>query len=377
MGLFAVALLAIVVIAGAGLGTMLRRGAAPSPTGGEPAAYTPPRSLKQALLGLYLSIREADVEQPVDAADARLVTFTVSPGETAATIGPRLEKAGLIRDAGLFAALVSYRGVDASLEAGDYELSRSMSMERIVSELQHGHARSLLVTIPEGWRMEQVAARLAAAGLGKEEEFLALMRRHDYPYAWLQDRPSAAPAGLEGFLFPDTYRVPLAARPQAVIDLMLANFERKVTPELRQALTGQGLSFYEAMVLASIVEREAVVPEERPTIAAVFLARLRQGMYLQADPTVSYAKGFDPASQRWWTPMLVEDSQSIQSPYNTFLHPGLTPGPICSPGLAAIEAVARPAATDYLFFVSRGDGSHAFAVTFEEHLDNLRKYQPQ
>lgn len=223
--------------------------------------------------------------------------------------------------------------------------------------------------------MEQIAAKLSAAGLGSADEYLTLMRKSDYPYAWLKNRSADAPEGLEGFLFPDTYEFPVDATPAAIVDAMLRDFDSRVTPDLRRALAAHGLSFYEAMILASIVEREAVVPTERPTIAGVFLQRMDKGMYLQADPTVSYAKGFDATANRWWTPMLEEDSKEIDSPYNTFLYPGLTPGPICSPGLSSIEAVARPTATRYLYFVSKGDGSHAFAETFEEHLENMRKYQ--
>jgi len=369
------AVVAIVAIAGAGMRWVFRSGTTPTEQGVPSGQAQVPRSLIQTLLGLYLSLRQSEIEQPVDPLDKRVVNFTVAPGETASTIGPRLEQMGLIRDAGLFRQLVRYRGVDSALEAGDYQLSRSMSMDQIVGELQHGRRRSIVVTIPEGWRLEQVAARLAEAGLGREEEFLSLMRKHDYPYPWLQERPKDAPAGLEGFLFPDTYEFPLDAKPADVIDLLLKNFERRVSPELQRALVSHGLTFYQAIVLASIVEREAVVAQERPIIAAIFLARMERGMYLQADPTVSYAKGYDPDSKRWWMPMLEGEAKTIDSPYNTFLHAGLPPGPICSPGLASIEAVAYPAKTRYLYFVSKGDGSHAFAETFEEHLANVRKYQ--
>ncbi len=375
-----VAMAAVLAIAGAGMRMMLGHDTAQPAAQPQtaPVGPNPPkggRSLRQTLLGIYLSLRQGEIEQAANPADERVVSFTVAPGETASTIGPRLEQAGLIRDGELFRLLVRYRGVDSGLEAGDYQLSPSMTLDRIVTELQHGGIRSITVMIPEGWRMEQIAAKLAEAGLGKEEEFLALMRKNDYPYSWLQDRPEEAPEGLEGFLFPDTYQFRQDAKPEYVIDTMLTNFDRRVTPELRAALAGHGLSFYQAIVLASIVEREAVVAQERPLIAAVFYGRLQQGMYLQADPTVSYAKGFDPDKNTWWAPMYEGEGESVESAYNTFLHPGLTPGPICNPGLASIEAVAYPATTKYLYFVSRGDGSHAFAETFEEHLENVRKYQ--
>ncbi|HOG46444.1 MAG TPA: endolytic transglycosylase MltG [Anaerolineae bacterium] len=381
LALFVIAVVAIVGIFGAGMRAMLQRSASAGPAG-TAETETPevagraqaPKSLTNTLLGIYLSFRQADIEQPVNPEDTTKVAFSIQPGETASMIGPRLEQMGLIRDAGLFNLVVRYRGVDNALEVGDYQLSPSMTLDQIVTELQHGRSKGVLVTIPEGWRMEQVAAKLEEAGLGKSEDYLALMRKNDYPYDWFQERPQGAPDGLEGFLFPDTYEFPADATPAAVIDTMLRNFDRKVTPGLRRSMASHGLSFYQAMVLASIVEREAVVATERPTIAAVFMARLDRGMYLQADPTVSYAKGFDPQTKRWWRPMLEGESQSVDSPYNTFLHGGLTPGPICSPGLSSVEGVAQPDSTPYLYFVAKGDGSHVFAETFEEHLANVRKY---
>ncbi|MCL6429541.1 MAG: endolytic transglycosylase MltG [Anaerolineae bacterium] len=376
VALFLVAVAAVIGIAGAGLWTVLGHKPAASTTPTPEAAGQPEgSSFTRLLLSLYLALHQSDIKHPVDPGSEERVRFDVAPGDTAATIGPRLEAEGLIRNGSVFAALARYRGVDHALQVGEYELSPGMTMEEVLTELQHGRVRAVTVTIPEGWRMEQVAERLAEAGLGSKDEFLALMRRNDYPYSWLQDRPDDAPPGVEGFLFPDTYQFPTDATPVAIVDLMLRNFDRRVTPEIRRKLTTQGMSIYEAVTLAAIVEREAVVPEERALIAGVFLSRLDHGMFLQADPTVSYAKGFDAASNRWWTPMLAEDAKEIDSPYNTFLYPGLPPGPICSPGLASIEAVADPARTNYLYFVSKGDGSHAFAETFEEHLLNMARYQ--
>lgn len=382
VSLFVVAVLAIVGIFGAGVRTMLQRGSTPRVSAGPAPTQTPgvvgrpeaPRSLTNTLLGVYLYFRRAEIEQPVDPESEQQVSFEIKPGETAATIGPRLEQLGLIHDATLFGWVVRYRGVDNALEVGEYQLSPSMTLDEIITELQHGRARGVLVTIPEGWRMEQVAARLEEAGLGKAEEYLALMGRHDYPYSWLEERPAGAPDGLEGFLFPDTYQFPADAEPAAVVDIMLRNFDRKVTPELRKAMESHGLTFYEALALASIVEREAVVANERPTIAGVFLTRLDRGMFLQADPTVSYAKGYDPQAKRWWMPMFEGESNTVDSPYNTFKYGGVTPGPICSPGLSAIQAVAYPDSTPYLYFVSKGDGSHVFAESFDEHLANVQLY---
>jgi UPF0755 protein len=153
-----------------------------------------------------------------------------------------------------------------------------------------------------------------------------------------------------------------------------------VTPEMLALAEARGYSFYEIVTLASIVERESVIPEERAIIASVYANRLdvqffeQAAGYLAADPTVQYAKGYDEATDSWWAPMSLTDSQEVESPYNTFKYQGLPPGPICSPGLAAIEATLYPADTDYLYFFSKGDGSHAFASTLEEHLENQAKY---
>jgi len=330
------------------------------------------KSLEQTGLALYLRFRQNEITESASN-DPTVVNFRIEPGETAATIGPRLQNLGLIRDGQLFRLLVRYLGVDDKLEAGDYKLRRNMSLEEIVTVLQHGVTRARKVTIPEGWRMEQAAQLLAREGLVDEGQFLELARAAKFDYAFLNDRPAGR--SLEGYLFPDTYQVDEGTDTRGVIELLLRSFDRRVTPAMRQRAAEIKMTLYEVVTLASIVEREAVVEEERNIIASVYHNRLAKGMYLQADPTVQYAKGFNPQTGRWWNPMLLEEAQAVTSPYNTFLHAGLPPGPICSPGVASIRAVLYPADTKYLFFHSKGDGSHAFAETYEEHLANMQKYQ--
>jgi UPF0755 protein len=196
----------------------------------------------------------------------------------------------------------------------------------------------------------------------------------DHPL--LADRPAGA--SLEGYLFPDTYRLPAQATPEDLLTRMLDNMQGRLPIGWEGMGSAQGLTFYELLTVASIVEREAVVPEERPTIASVYLNRLQEGMYLQADPTVQYAMGYQPETGQWWkTPVTLEEYENVNSPYNTYLYPGLPPGPICSPGADSILAVLQPAQTPYLFFVARGDGSHVFAETLEEHERNIQLYQGQ
>ncbi len=330
-------------------------------------------SLERTVLGVYLNYRREEIDMPAST-DSAPVPFTIQPGENGATVAVRLERLGIIRDAELFRLVLRYWEVDAQIEAGDYVLRRDMSLSEVVSQLQHGRLRAKTVTIPEGLRAEEMAYLLASEGLVDQEEFIQLVRDDAFHYDFLRDRPADAPKTLEGFLFPDTYQFAVNISTTAVIDAMLQNFDQRITIEMRQQALDAGLDLFQALTLASIVEREAIVPEERPIIASVYLNRLRRGMYLEADPTVQYAKGYDPATERWWPSLSLEELRAVDSPFNTFIHPGLPPGPICSPGLSSIEAVLNHADTDYLFFHAKGDGSHAFAETFEEHLENQQKY---
>jgi len=330
-------------------------------------------SMEKTLVGIYLNFRSNEINTPPSADDTPL-EFSIRAGENGATVAARLERLGVVSDAELFRLLLRYWGVDAQIEAGDYVLRKDMTMSQVARELQHGRLRATTVTIREGLRAEEVAQLLAAEGLVDQEEFILLVRDDAFHYDFLRDRPADAPRTLEGFLFPDTYQFPVNITTTSVIDVMLQNFDRRVTIEMRQQALDNGLDLFQALTLASIVEREAVVPEERPIIASVYLNRLRLGMYLEADPTVQYAKGYDSESGRWWPSLSLEELREVESPFNTFTHPGLPPGPICSPGLASIEAVLNPAQTDYLFFHATGDGSHAFAETFEEHLENQSRY---
>ncbi len=334
-------------------------------------------SLQKTLLGIYLNFRQNDLDTPASD-DPTVVLFTINPGETAATIAPRLQRERLITDAQLFLWSVRYRGVDVHLEAGDYELRPNMTMEEIVDTFQHGRLAEVWVTIPEGRRVEEIAALLEEQGSVDAEVFMALADAGGFAYDFLFDRPQDAPSSLEGFLFPETYRIPVDYDATQLIDLMLATFGERFSSQMRQMAADKGMTIYEVVTLASIVEREAVIVEERPIIASVYLNRLEQGMYLQSDPTVQYALGYQEETGQWWKiPMSLEEDTQFDSPYNTYMYPGLPPGPICCPGLGSLRAVLEPAQTTYLFFFSRFDGSHAFAETYEEHLRNQELYRGQ
>lgn len=343
-------------------------------------------NLEDSLIGLYLR-----VQQPALAAAAgtgtQPVPFTIELGETATSVAERLQQMGLISDAGLFRLYMRYNGIDQRIEAGDFELAYSMTMPEVAQALQNALVREVTVSIPEGWRAEQVAELLQAEGIMDAESFMAAVRLGDPvalglgSYDFLRDRP--AQASLEGFLFPDTYRIPARAKPTDLLGAMLDNFQEKMPLDLRAAAASSGLSLAEAVTLASIVEREAVQADERPLIASVYRNRLSGfcdadvgGRYLQADPTVQYARG--RAGDWWWKPQSVEEYQFVEDPYNTYLYPGLPPGPIASPGLSALEAAVLPADTQYCFFVATGeDGRHVFARTYAEHQANVAIYGGQ
>lgn len=330
-------------------------------------------------LALYLELNRGGLEE--SAGPDRPVTFVVEPGTPARVIARNLEEAGLINDARLFEAYVRVNGLAEKLEAGTFVLSPAMTPVEIAAALQEARAPGLRLTIPEGWRLEEVAAFLDAQTPLSGQEYLILTADaalHARRYAFL----AAAPAGatLEGYLFPDTYELsaenPMAA---ALVQNQLDRFAERVVPVYQAAVAADATTFslHEVLTLASIVEREAVVPEERPVIAGVFRNRLDRGMKLEADPTVQYALGYQPDSSRWWkTPLAAGDTVNTLSHYNTYLYPGLPPGPIASPGLSSIEAVLYPAQHDFLYFVALPDGSgrHAFARTFDEHLENVQRY---
>ncbi|WP_322798122.1 endolytic transglycosylase MltG [Thermoflexus sp.] len=329
-------------------------------------------------LGLYLFLRRGDLERPAGT-DATPVTFTIHPGQSVMEVAQALEEAGLIRDAFLFRAYVRYHGLDREIEAGEYTLNKTMTIPQIVEALRSGRQAEWTVRVREGLRLEEVAEAIAAQTHLSAQAILEAARdglrwRRDFPF--LADLPPGAT--LEGYLFPDTYRLARDATAEAMIRRMLENFGRKVTSEKIAAARARGLSLHQVITLASIVEREAVLPEERPLIASVYLNRLTAGMKLDADPTVQYALGYQPDQKTWWkSPLMLEDLQ-VDSPYNTYRYPGLPPGPIANPGLASIEAVLKPAETDYFYFMAdciKKDGSHWFARTHEEHLRNFRRCQ--
>lgn len=301
-------------------------------------------------------------------------TFRVEPGEGAADIGERLAREGVIQHPWLFRLVVSYRGLGGSLKAGRYRLPSGSSLEDVVQAITEGREDLVAVTVPEGWRAEQVAEAFEAAGVLRREDFLRFVASYSEGRALEIPRPVPS---LEGYLFPETYRVPRDAGAREVLDLILATFLERVPERMRAEAARQGMTLHQVITLASIVEREAVAPGEQPLIASVLLNRLKDGFPLAADPTVQYTLtpfGAPAGPEGYWPDLSLEDLR-IASPYNTYVTPGLPPTPIAEPGLPAITAVLKPADSPYYFFVAKPDGTHAFASTMAEHLRNVALYQ--
>jgi len=341
-----------------------------------------PDNIENQVLAYSLRLREAELDIPAGE-NARQRPFVINLGEPARFVAGRLALEGFVRDADLFNLYLRVSGLERRVQAGNFMLSETMNMREVAQALQQALEAEALVTIPEGFRAEEIAERLSAENIIEPDVFLAAVRQPRTlsifaDYEFLQTLPGEA--SLEGFLFPDTYRFPvLASTPELVIAPFLDNFQRRVGND--GLTSGQsGLSGRDLISLASIVEREAVQDDERPLIASVYLNRLNGtclgevgGRYLQADPTVQYARG--EVGNWWWKPQRIEEYAEIISPYNTYLNEGLPPNPIANPGLNAIEASQNPAQAAYCFFVATGeDGRHVFSQTLAEQEQNMRIY---
>ena len=325
--------------------------------------------VQQALVAWQLLTSREELLQSADP-NGQEQEFTIQMGESANSVAFRLEESGLVRGSDSFRNYLIYSGLDTSIQAGKYRLSPSMTGVEIAKALQDATPKEVEFNILAGWRVEEIAQALPTSGLSvTPAEFLELVR---HPSPDLLPTGLSIEGSLEGFLLPGSYQVPRDSGAKALIGLFLARFSQDVTEEMRAAYQSQGLSLSQAVILASIVQREAVLSEEQAMIASVFYNRLGSGMKLESDPTVQYALGFDPSKGTWWTNPLNADDLRKDSPYNTYMNPGLPPGPISNPGLPALKAVAYPAKTPYFYFRAACDqsGRHNFSKTFDEHVQN-------
>lgn len=323
------------------------------------------------LIGALLCWQINNLLLPVSSGSSdRPVAVYIPLNSSTAKIAAILQEEDLIRNAFFFRLYARYRGCETRFRAGRYHLSPGMTLDEILTSLQQGviHAEGARFTIPEGFTLEQIAALLAREGLVIEKDFMEVcsnFRPVAPHFEFLATASNEVQYALEGYLFPDTYEVDATATPIEIIEIMLKRFGEVFDEDFRRRAGELGLSIHEAVTLASLVEREARVPEERPLISAVFHNRLQSEnmVFLQSCATVQYVLGEVK-------PDLTNEDLEIDSPYNTYLYPHLPPGPIASPGREALSAALYPADVDYLFFVYKDDGSgtHYFTTTLQEHI---------
>lgn len=290
---------------------------------------------------------------PVNTNNNTPVIFVIDRGTALQTIIKNLYKQNLIRSEIVFYLLTKQKGIDDNLQAGDFRLRQSMSASEIASALTKG-SLDIWVTFVEGLRKEEVAQILAEKVAIPSVEFIDQSQ--------------------EGFLFPDTYLIPKDATVETVLSIFKINFDRKYTDEMKQIAINKKLTDLQVITLASLVEREAKAYPDRVQVASIMLKRLSLGMKLDIDATVQYALGYQSNTHSWWKKNLTLNDLKINSPYNTYTHAGLPPGPIGNPGISAIQAVLEASPnTPYLFYISNTKGMY-FARSYEEHNENIRKY---
>lgn len=300
----------------------------------------------------YLFYREGTL--PVNKTEETPQIFVIQEGESTNSIINTLMDQKLIRSRLVFFLIVKQKGIERSIQAGDYRLKQSMNAFEIADELTHGTV-DVWVTIPEGLRKEEIGEIMSAKFDIPETEFDQLAN--------------------EGYLFPDTYLVPKNPTADQIVSILQNTFDQKYSEEIAQNSALLGLSEREVVTIASLVEREAKFDQDRQKVASVILRRLQEGMPLQIDATVQYALGYQPSERDWWKSSLTYQDLKIDSAYNTYTNSGLPPGPICNPGLSSLEAVSQANPdTPYLYYVSEPNGTTHFSETYEKHLQNVDKY---
>lgn len=285
------------------------------------------------------------------------IVFTIKSGQSGAAVGRELKEKGIIRSELLFRIILKLTSSATDLKAGAFDLRKNMSDLEVINCIKSGSCTHYeKVTFLEGWRSEEIAEELAEMGITDAHEFLRIVRQEN----------------LEGKLFPSTYLFASNSSARKVVDKMVAQYHERIDPLFAQYPTN--LTENQVLTLASIVEREAVVHDERPKIAAVYINRFNIGKKLEADPTVQYALGFFLKENRYWKKGLTYADLKTDSPYNTYRYPGLPPGPICNPSYESIKAVLTPEPDfDALYFVAESEGRHVFSRTFDEHRRNIRR----
>jgi UPF0755 protein len=319
--------------------------------------------LVAAILVVYLDLREFARHAAGASTEER--HLIVPPGQSLATTADALQRLQVIQSALKFRILARLEGYDRRLKAGEYSLTSSMSPRDILTMMEKGAVRLHRLTLPEGLTIAQIAEQVEKAGLARAADIVGRARDPAYVRAQGIDAPS-----LEGYLFPETYFFPRTVTADGVIAAMLHAFRSAFPPEWEQRAAEIGFTRHEAVTLASIIEKETGDPSERPLISSVFHNRLKRGMRLETDPTVIYGiPNFDGN--------LTRKHLETPTPFNTYIIRGLPPGPIASPGKESLKAALYPAQTDFIFFVSRNNGTHHFSTNLADHTQAVQKYQPR
>ncbi len=285
----------------------------------------------------------------------------ILPGSSAREIAQTLKKDRILSFETPFLVLSKVTGLHRKLKAGLYRMDSRMSLWGVLGVLSAGKSELMIFCVPEGFTVYQIAQLAASKNIVLAEDFMRAAED-----AKLAKSLGLSANQLEGFLFPETYRLPLGVGPEAMASLMVNYFHRMVGEGYVEKAKKQGLTLFQAVILASIVEKEAHLDSERPIIAGVLLNRLRRNMRLEVNATLNYVL----ENKRAW---LTHNQLNTRSPYNTYLKRGLPPTPICNPGISSLKAVVNPVPSEHLFYVALGDGSHLFADTFDEHRANIRR----
>ncbi|MEQ6359069.1 endolytic transglycosylase MltG [Thermoanaerobacter thermohydrosulfuricus] len=302
--------------------------------------------------------------QPVTTTnDAPQKIINIPKGYSTVQIAKVLKENNLIKNEWFFIWRAKILGADGKLQAGKYLLSPNMTTDQIIEKIFAGKAQkdTIKVTIPEGYSVKDIANKLSQLGLVNKDKFLEVAQKDTFNYDFLKDIPKDRPSRLEGYLFPDTYQIPIEAGEKEIINIMLKRFQQVYNSTIKDNVKYVGMTPDQIVIIASLIEKEAVVDKDRPLIAGVIYNRLKKHMKLQIDATVQYALGEHKDK------LLYKDLE-VDSPYNTYQHYGLPIGPICNPGLKSIKAALFPAKHDFYYYVAKKDGSHIFSITYEDHL---------
>jgi len=304
--------------------------------------------------------------QPMDPNEQDMIEVRIPQYSTAHSVAAILIEKGLIRDERVFLAYCYWQGHEKDLQAGLYDFSKSQSLAQIIQQLVEGKVKQMALTVPEGYTVRQIGELLVKNGICSPQQWQAALQiSYDYPF--LQPGLNDPEKRLEGYLYPDTYTIEDQTGAESIINMMLTRFNRVWEDNFKSQAAGRQLHVGRVITVASLIEREAQVADERKRIAGVIYNRLQKGMPLQIDASVIYALGEHRE-------IVTYQDLEIDSPYNTYKHAGLPPGPIASPGLAAIEAAVNPEPHNYYYYVAKGDGSHQFSITYLEHLEAVQKY---